>query len=433
MSKELGALPGGARDPLLYPEDYDDNVYMYSSAGDVPLTAITDKAGLGTVESTIHRWYEQEENTGVGTVKRFYTDAAMTTPVASALAKDAIVYAGLDEIDAKNIQEKQLLTIWNATTYKPVTLDVRAVSAAGAISQAVCKLTAADTFQSLVANADTLVYIMSGNAQREYSELPGGRFFKPVKYENQTSIQMASVETSGTELAVLKRPDTMKFEKQTMMCLADLKAQMEMSFIFSRLHTENEGSFERRHSMGLYQALETYKPENIINCKTATGKPWSGKTFAEGGLLLLDWLNEAGAKRSKASGKEYLCGNGFFTKINQLIRGNTHFEMSSKMSSYGFSVTTIQGFHQDIRLLRHPLLSRTGILNQSALVTEAGLLKRMVLKGRGLKFISGDGSSDDATTYVDGQKRGWRIESMPKWNGLDNTFWLDLFGENSSA
>jgi hypothetical protein len=426
-------MPGGVRDPQLYPDDYDSNVYQYASAGDVPLTAITDKAGEGVIEGVTHRWYEQEENTGVGTLVRVYTDAAMTTPYSTGLAAGDIVYVGLDEVDAKNIQEKQLVTIWNSTTMKPVRLDVRACEAAGAASRAVCKLLNADTENSLTASANALVYVISGNAQREMSELPGGKFFTPVKYENQTEILMASVETSGTEEAIKKYADTMAFDKQTMMCLADLKAQIEMSFIFSVLHTEPENGFERRYSRGLYEALELYKPTHIINCATVAGMPWSGKTFAEGGLLLLDWLNEEGAKRSKASGKEYLCGNGFFTKINQLIRGNTSFEMTSKQSSYGFSVTTITGFHQDIRLLRHPLLSRTGVLNQSALVLESGLLKRMILKGRGLKFISGKNPQEDAYCWVDGKKRGWMIEHMPKWNNLDCIFWLDKFGEANSA
>lgn len=421
-------------DPDIRPEDWDSEAYMYQEWGDVPLTSIMDQQPSGTVRSVDVNWYEMPPWQGEGTVTDIYIDAGSTAYAGTGTqgAVGSVVYVKVVEADAAQAVAGNIWTIFHPTDpskyFNMVIVAVDVTHGNGPF--VVGKITKQDTTNKVGAET-TPKWMATGDAQAESSELPTGTNAAPQKYENQTEIIMAAAETSGTDLHEMKRVDVVKFQQQVKMAYNRMRIRDERAKIFGSWYTDYVNGKPRRFSRGLIEALETYEPSNIMNYSTATDdEAWVGDAWLDGGLKFLDYVNEQGAKYSRAQGKEWFVGNAAYTALNQLFREHGYQEIKTEQSKFGFAITTVIGFHQDMRLIRHPLMSR-GILNNSAIVIETGLLSTPTLEGRGLTFVPGDKSSD-GYSFVDGKKVGWYKESTLKWNNLASAYVLHGIGVNNT-
>ena len=414
-------------DADLRPEDWDTDVYEYTEFGDCPLTAIMDQQPSGTVRSIDVNWYEKPPWQGEGTITDVYTDAG-STAYASGQAAGTIVYLKVSASDANQAIVNNVWSVFHPTDpSKFFNIVIAAVDLTHPLGPFVIgKLTRTDAVNNVGSEASPK-WMATGDSQAESSELPGGTNYVPKKYENQTEIIMAAAETSGTDLHELKQVDSVKFAEQVKEAYKRMRIRDERSKIFGSLYDDMINGKPRRFSRGLIEAIETYEPANILNYATATGsEAWVGDDWLDGGMDFIDYINEEGAKYSTAQGKEWFVGNAAFTALNKLFREHGYTEIRTDQSRFGFRITTVVGFHQDMRLIRHPLMSR-GILKNSAIVLETGLLSTPVLEGRGLTFVPGDKSSD-GYSFVDGKKVGWYKESTLKWNNLASAYVLHGIG-----
>lgn len=429
-----GALTQGSFDVSTWkPEDWDKNVYNYMTNGDVPITAITDRMATRTVKETTFKWAEMPEDTQTGAVTGVYTDAARTVAYAGGGTLGQTLYLVLPLTSAKQIFAGNYVTFLNEDSYAMVTARVESVVLNGAASYLSVKLLHADSSNALLKTTTDVAWLLSGDVRADHSELPEALAMAPTSYSNQTEIMMAAIEASGTEMATEKYVDVFSWAKQLAMGLQRLRTKIERSYIFGRHGTDYVGAYERRSAMGLIEAIETHAPTHKIVYPTATGKPWSSKTWRNGAQYFLDWINEELSRTSKASGKEWFVGNTAFTKINQVLRDCGDYEITTRQSEMGFAVTTIVGFHQDMRLIRHPEMSRITMFRNAALITEAGLLQKVILQGRGLKFIDGKTPETDGYAWVDGKKAGWMIEKSLQWNNLDAMALVLGLGDDSTV
>jgi hypothetical protein len=349
-------------------------LYLYPN-GMAPLTAMMSKMGEEKVTDPEFNWWTQKLPTQSGAITGIFTDV-LSTPYVSGGAAAATLYVqmALATIEEFRVGHQILLRCSTDTTLD-VVAKVTARTDNGASSYLTIKLLEADdnsTQSKTLANADRILVI--GNINEEGATMPNAISYMPTKYSNYTQIFRTPLSITRTARETrLRTGDQYKRMKKEALEMHGI--EMEKSLIFS-IPTEGtgDGGKPERTTAGLLYFLRTHVPTNVSDFRinsTYSGKAWAD---ADAGEAWFDTMYEQLFRYGRPERLAF-CGSGALLGINQLVRANSHFELTTKTVSYGIKVTEWVTPFGTIYLKTHPLMSQESSTRYGMLLMDAENLK----------------------------------------------------------
>ncbi len=341
-------------------EDVSDLVSITSPFETPLLDALGDP--VRPARSTVHEWLEDSLLPNTATVgTNTFTDAVNQTTF---IVTDASIFRVGDQIRAEELTEVMLVTAINTGTN--VLTVVRGYGAT--------------TKQALDSDMNLRIF---GNAAIEGADADAARFRVRGRRSNFTQIFSATVEVSGSELAVkqLGVADELDYQKQQR--TRELLRDLENSVINGRAATSNpEGTSTVRRTMrGIVASLTSNQFVPGVN------------GFSEGDALTEDLLNEALRRIwSGSAGNVDLIVVGGPEKraINQFVAATRQFTPQS--TSYRDMVST---YESDFGVCRIAL-SRW-VPAGAVLLLDSSRIDVMPLAGRSFQYkplaVTGDKES----------------------------------------
>lgn len=421
----------------MHPEEWFREVYEQTPRLTAPLTAILDMMKPKTSRSYAFNYWEEGYDAQNVEIADCYNDPELATATSTGSASGSIRYLKTNSAqDAKRFIPGQLGFVSSTAgsgdgLAKPTLLSVRIINGvplSDSTSYVAVQTQATDS-TDLLAQTGLGLTIVS-NSQAELSELPTPLFWDKVKRDNYTQQMMAAWAFSDREEYELSRTEGDISAETMRKAIKKLNEQREFSKIFGvKNATGGQGKTE---SGGIYEYINTYASQNILNFYTDTDA--SGLTFEEGWL---DWFREKFlvACRYNDTGKVLgLCGDVAHNAICKAVRESGWFQITQQTRDWGIKVTTIHGLSCDLGLITHPRFSTNRRLRRSMLVTDPTLLTRVVREGGGMSMIPTSDAGESGWTFVTGKKGGAYIDEGLQVNNADAHMWIDNIGlDNQNA
>jgi hypothetical protein len=244
-----------------------------------------------------------------------------------------------------------------------------------------------------VASENPFVHVM-GTAYEEGSSAPTGINFDPVKKYNYTQIFRDTLEMTRTASKTrLRTGDEVKEAKRE--CLENHSIQIEMAFFWGRRSESTLNGKPIRTTGGVISFIDS---ANVVN--NAGGS--FNMTTLEG------WLKRIFDYGS--SEKVAFLGNRALLAINQCIRKNTAFQITSGIKEFGMNVSRLICPFGELVLKTHPLFNQISsdtynTADSSMVVLDMANVQYVYLNGSDTKY-----QSDLQENGLDGMKSGYLTE-----------------------
>ena len=234
-----------------------------------------------------------------------------------------------------------------------------------------------DTIVNSATRTDPAI-VRIGTANPEASLSGTGFFQTPDLYENYTQIFRTPFNSSTTQLkAGMKWDETGHYAEQSHDALLRHMMDLEMALLWgikSKMTAASgiAGTNTNQRTMGgIKYFLEQYEANN--GAPTSDDDPEKRIIANTGGTMSLKRWNSYMQKLFKVTNqrdftKLCLCGGGFLQVVNDLLSGQTTFNIEyDGDESFRFKVTAWEGLFGKVLFLAHPLFNHTGSFNNSGM------------------------------------------------------------------
>ena len=373
-----------------------------------PLTALLSKMGEQKVDDPQFHWWTKLLASQGGDVTNVYTDAALSSALASgaATASGTTLYVNVAEAVADEFRVGHQALLRDASHQDvDVNAKVTAVVKNGASSYLACKLLEADDngASTDLSNCDTILIV--GNINAEGAAIPDAIAYDPVKWYNYTQIFRTPLEITRTaKLTRLRTADAYKEAKRESLEIHSM--ELEKAFLFG-IRSENTGSNGKpeRTTWGLIPAIKAGASANVDDY--SLNSDYSGQTWLQGGEEWLDAYLER-IFRYGANDKLAFAGSGALLGVNRLAKAGGDIQLTATTTDYGMKVVTWITPFGTIHIKTHPLFSFEATTRNCMVIFEPSKLKYKYITDT--HFKKDPAMKQAGWTAYDGIKEEWLTE-----------------------
>lgn len=371
------------------PKNWREAILRLYPNGDAPLTAIMSKMASESTDDPEFKWSQKKLASQADAITGVYTNDAMSSAYVSGAVAGDVLYLKVPLALAQQIRAgHQILLQQSADQSEAVNAKVTARLVNGANSKITATLLEPEKTSGALATADRMLII--GNINPEGGEMPEAVSYGKRWLKNYTQITRTPLSITRTAKKTRLRGEN-KYNEMKREALELHGIEMEKNVIFS-IPTEQEGANGQmeRTSQGIihYLRAEGGLEESYVNTAVVGG----GTTWIDGGE---EWLDDVCRRIFAFGPRERLAfvGDKALGAIQTLIKKSTssQYVLSSKLTSYGLSVTEWRTPFGVVNMMTHPLFSREPSLQSSMLLLVPKFMK--------FRYI------DDTNFYAEGEKQ----------------------------
>ncbi len=308
------------------PENWRKGLLKLDPNGMAPLTALTSMMKEESVDDPKYHWWEKRLQTRRVQVSATLAAPAAGTPETITVSSNATAFKAGDVLWMEKGSE-----VMYVLTDPIVDTSINVLRGA-----------AATTPEVLTVGTHNPYLVCIGSAYEESSPAPTGVNFDPTEAYNLCQIFRNTFEMSNTAKETnLRTEDQVKEAKREVLQLHGL--DMERAFWWGIRHQTTKNGKPLRFTGGLTSFIDANNvvANNGTALTMATLEGWMERVFRYG-----------------ANEKMGFCGNRAILAINQCIRKNSHFTITSGIKEYGMEVTKIFCPFGSLVLKTHPLFNQ---------------------------------------------------------------------------
>lgn len=363
------------------PKNWREAMLLLFPNGKMPITGLTSQMKDRSVNDPEFNWFEK-----VAPTQRLELSANLDASQTS-----IAVVSGANQLKKGHILRTEAKDEVMMVTADPTSDTAITVSRGYAGSTA-----------ATVTIASEMKYVhVVGTAHEEGSLAPTGINYDPTKRYNYTQIFRSTLEMTRTASKTrLRTGDAVKEAKRE--CLMLHGMEMEKAFIFGYKSESTQNGKPIRTTDGILRFIDS---SNIVN---------HGVDVDTSGLLEMEELEGYMERMFRYGSQEKMAilGNEALLGINQCIRKNSHFQITSGIKEYGMNVSRLTCPFGELVLKTHPLFNQ--LPSQAATVHSVSSWM-LVLDMDEIGYVSLEG---DDTKYqpdlqengLDGMKAGYLSE-----------------------
>lgn len=356
------------------PKSWRETILRLYPNGMAPLTGLTSAMKSSSVDDPEFNWFEKALPTQRLELSANITDSQTTLAVVSGGL--ALKVGHLLRAEANG----EIMRVVSDPTSDTAVVVVRGFS--GSTAAAIN-----------IASAIKYVHVV-GSAYEEASTAPTGINYDPTKRYNYLQIFRNTLEMSRTASKTrLRTGDQVKEAKRE--CLELHSIEMEKAFFFGKRFETTLGGKPLRTTGGVISFIDS---GNIVD-------------NTDGIVMMTDlesWMKRIFDYGS--SEKVGFLGNTALLAINQAIRKNTSFNITSGIKEFGMNVSRLICPFGELVLKTHPLFNQ---LTQTNLNTMDSSMVVLDMKEVSYRYLAGDDTryeKDLQENGLDGMKSGYLSE-----------------------
>jgi hypothetical protein len=363
------------------PESWRKGLLMLDPNGMAPLTALTSQMKEESVDDPNFHWWEKRLQSRRISVNASLTAVAAGTTETISVASGAFGFKAGDVFWAEKGSERMQVL------QDPI-VDTSINVLRGA----------AGTTPEVITYATHNPYLVCiGSAYEEGSAAPTGVNFDPTEEYNYCEIFRNTYESTNTAIQTnLRSTDQQKEARREVLQYHGI--DMERAFWWGKRYKTMKNGKPLRFTGGIDSFIAA---ENIID------KAGAATTM----LVLEGWMEQA--FRYGSNEKMVFCGNRALLTINQIVRKNTSFQITSGIKEYGMEITRLVCPFGSLVIKTHPLFNQMGSSTSPAYygadswfyILDMSKFKYKYLRNRDTKF-----EAKLEENGLDGSKSGWITE-----------------------
>lgn len=382
------------------PENWRQALLRSYPNGMAPLTALTSLMKSETTDDPVFHWWQKSLDDRRLKLGAAITDSATSFTIDDAFKSSFIVKAG----DLLLIEESgEIVRVASDPTASTGLTVTRAQ--AGTTGTAVNVATAGVNFYMIVV----------GSAFEEGSLAPTGVNYDPNDNFNYTQIFRNTLESTRTAAKTrLRTGDQVKEAKREALEMHSI--DIERALWFGRRSTGTLNGKPYRTTAGLEAQILAGAPSNVIAAPS-------------GGLIDADWVEENMelAFRFGSSEKVAFGSNIALMALNQVVRKNSQYNITTGQKEYGMSVSRVLSPFGELVFKTHPLFNqmRGSTNGGTAFDTKANNLYILDMGSFIYRHFPGDDfryEKDLTPVGLDGQKSGYLTECGMELHHPENHF-----------
>lgn len=325
-------------------------VLMTGPAGMAPLLALSSGMPNESVSQTSFSWIEDEHISGNGTVAATIDSSTVTLVV-----EDAGIWTPQTILMNEDTGEYILIT---AIATDNVTLTI----IRGWAGSTAAALTDGDTLQSI------------GTAFAEGSDRPSPVTQKGDERLNYVQIFKNGWAITGTAQSINYLTGSQLAHNREM-CFNYHSEDIERAMLWGRKGVRAISSQQIRTTNGILAQIEQYG--GLVE-SAATGS-------VSGALSMKDFRNffrRIFDVQAKGHPNERIafCGSQLLELIEQMVMMDSTFNVESKETEYGMTITTISAFGHKVKFVTHPMMVENAKWQGELYVLHPGLIRKRTLR-----------------------------------------------------
>lgn len=331
-------------------QDMSARVLMTGPAAMAPMLALSSGMPSTPTNQTSYSWIEDEHISGNTTVV-----TGGNTVATSLVVADVNIWMPNTIIMNEVTGEFMLVTALDSTTNTITVLR-------GLNGTTAATVTAADTLQSI------------GTAHAEGSDRPAAVSQKGEERTNYVQIFKNGWAITGTAAAVGYVTGSQMAANRSL-CFNYHAEDIERAFLWGRKGVRVLNNQQLRMTQGILPQIEDYG-----------GLVASANTGGNAGDLsmydLTDFLRKIFDVQAKGYPNERIGygGSGTLQVIQRMVQADSHYEITSRETEYGITVTTIVGFNGKLKIITHPMMVENPLWSRELYVLHPGLIRKRILR-----------------------------------------------------
>jgi len=328
--------------------DLSARVLMVGPGGMAPLLALSSGMQSERAPQTSFSWIEDEHLSGNQTVVTGGNSAATQI-----VMDDAGIWTVGTVLMNQMTGEYMLVS---AIAADGITVDI----IRGFAGTTAATITAADKIQSI------------GTAYAEGSDRPEAVTQKGEEFTNYVQIFKNGWAITGTANAVTWHTGS-QMARNRQFCFAYHAEDIERAMLWGRKGVRTLSSKQLRTTNGILAQIEDHG--GLVE-SAAHG----GNSGAVSMLTLQSFLRRLFDKQAKGLPNERIafCGSNLLELVQQMVMMDSTYNIESKETEYGLTVSTIIGFNGRLKLITHPMMVENSIWQKELYVLHPGLIKKRI-------------------------------------------------------
>ena len=437
-----GAVRIADRDPRFHPGHWIRDIYEEHPTNAAPLAILLNAqeaapdGAISTMKtpSVYFSWPLQPFNPMNGPIMGVYTTSpsgASPTPYAGGAAAKTRLYFQVAPAFALAFVPDATFGVANKTTMGRNSVIVRAVNVAGpTTSYLLAELDAADTTNDL-ANGQDLWYTQGSLASKEITELQTGMYEEATRWHNISQHRTEAGELSDAEILEYERVDPNIRARLMKQVLDRFLRAWDATLSVTGQRAEPSGKDGQTRTRSVYNWIKFGNQDTPLDTPQifnfVTDPKYKGMSPLRGTLPFLKDIDQLVTLMSDAPHKTAITSGKVISMIRDCIDDKTSYVVDGTEMIYGVQYNQLRGLRKPWRLMESTTFSTNPSLENSMLVTEIPLLRQMNFMP--LEFIPPQNKTNsNGTTWMSGEKAGWRAHDGLKFDGLPNHAWIDGLG-----
>lgn len=343
-----------------FPNDFHDFILWMEPNGDVPITALMNRAGKEKTGAPEFTWFGEgkditrlQVNFATG-----YSSAATTIEVdgTDPSASDfGHVYGSANHLVPGDVL---MVETDEAADFNNELMIVSSVTDSNTV---VVQRGQAGTTPDTI--ADNVGLLKIGSAWGEGSLPANAATRNPIEFTNYTQIFKTTYQLNNTVKAsdTFRTGDPQKNDK--MRKAFDHAQQLEWTTLFGRKHKDTDSDGEvRRFTAGLREQIPT-------DTTTIFSTDVTENAFIDAVYKVFDYRSRAGDERV------IFCGNGFLMQLNKLAKAQGQVQFNGVVRSYGMRLQEWVLPQGTFFIRRHPALSRDPKFTYSGIILDFSAIR----------------------------------------------------------
>lgn len=368
----------------VHPQHWRSEVYKQAPLGKQRgmLTRHTSEFGTITSESQMFNWSQEGWNERSGAVLDVYSDAALSSAIASGQAAGVTVYVAVTAANSKlfEVNEHIVLTKTTSNAFTRVTGRVTGKLTAGdTTSYLAVELLESDATNNVL-SAAAIRFAPAGASYPNASQLPSGRFYDVTWYQNPCANHFGAYELTAHEIKEKSRIMPNVLQRTTQNALQDYEISMERGLIWSPRSITNPRQYS---TGGLNWWLTpangaTTTGRNQINFLTDTTYLGSETgSFQLLGYRFIRSVAEYLGRLCDQGSWHCYCGGLAYEAVQAMIadRITTTLGATNGSDTYGYEFTELTVPSGKWRFYRHPLMVVDAAFQNQIVVVRPDLIK----------------------------------------------------------
>ena len=375
-------------------QDLSARVLWVGPGGMAPMLALSSGMPSEPAKQTSYSWIEDEHISGNQAVVTG-GNSGVTTMVMDSVG----IWTKNTVIMNQTTGEYILITALNADG---VTVDSMIRGFGGTTA---ATITAADKFQSV------------GTAFAEGSDRPEAVTQKGDERTNYVQIFKNGWAITGTANAVTWVTGSQTARNREL-CFAYHAEDIERATLWGRKGVRVVSGLQLRTSNGIIPQIEDYG--GIVESVAAGGN--AGEVNM---VTIQNFMRRIFDKQAKGFPNERIAfsGSNFLELLQKMVLLDSTYNIESKETEYGITVTTIIGFNGRLKIISHPMMVENEQWQKELYVLHPGLIKKRVKRDSWSEEFNAQKQNNNGKDSIEGYlaiEQGWELRGAQTMGILRN-------------